>query len=175
MPFAERPNKKPRIAADECAPAILPAVSKNVSRIANKIHLSPELIARVATYAEAANSPELWNICLAVGPATSRIIRHYYLKQNHHFLTRCIRFFCSQKITNIKLRDYYLVWMTVNNDWKAYICEQNLHGVYQIFMRKTRRQSCQQDSSVRRLQQSRSCDTDWFNGATAVPRRKEGN
>ena len=92
-----------------------------MSRIANKIHLSPELIARVATYAEAANSPELWNICLAVGPATSRIIRHYYLKQNHHFLTRCIRFFCSQKITNVKLRDYYLVWMTVNNDWKAYV------------------------------------------------------
>ena len=121
MPLAERPNKKPRVAAYESAPAILPApaVSKNVSSIANEIHLTPELIARIATYAEAVDLSELWNICLAVGPATSQIIRHYYLKKNHHFLTRCIRFFCSQKITNKKARDYHLAWMAVNTDWKA--------------------------------------------------------
>ena len=134
MPLAERPNKKPRDAAYESAPAILPApaVSNNVSSIANEIHLTPELIARIATYAEAVDSSELWNICLAVGPATSQITRHYYLKKNHHFLSRCIRFFTSKKIEarkvrdyqqhqQHKVRDYHLAWMAVNTDWKAYV------------------------------------------------------
>ena len=112
---SERSKKKAAVAVDKPDSA----VSSDVSSIASEIHLTPELIARVATYAEAVNSSELWNTCLAVGPSTSRVIRHYYLKNNSSFLVRCIRAFCSEQIKNKKVRDYYLAWMAVNTDWRS--------------------------------------------------------
>ena len=49
------------------------------------IYLTPELIARAATFATTEvtlrdSNSELMNLCLAVGPSTSRTIKHYYLK-----------------------------------------------------------------------------------------------
>ena len=50
------------------------------------IHFTPELIARVATFSEAIARPGrvgasiVKNICLAVGPVTSRINKLVYLK-----------------------------------------------------------------------------------------------
>lgn len=119
---SESPSKKVEFAIDESASA----VSNNVSSIANEMHLTPELIVRVATYAEAVNSSELWNICLAVGRAPSRIIRHHYLKNNSSFLVRCIRAFCSEQIKNKKVRDYYLAWMAVNTDWRSFVTKDNM-------------------------------------------------
>ena len=58
------------------------------------IHFTPELIARVATFAEAVVRPghvgasDVKNMCLAVGPMPSRIIKYHYLKKNMEYLEK---------------------------------------------------------------------------------------
>ena len=58
------------------------------------IYFTPELIARVATFAEAVVRPghvgasDVKNMCLAVGPMPSRIIKYHYLKKNMEYLEK---------------------------------------------------------------------------------------
>ena len=86
------------------------------------IHLTPELIARVATFADAVGSPDVMNICIAVGPDTSRPVRYYYLKRNVTFLARVIEILRKKRLRHIgskKVCLNHLAWMEVNADWRT--------------------------------------------------------
>ena len=107
---SERPKKKARISKDE-------AVSAGGSS-SGGIHLTPELVARVATFADAVGSPDVMNICLAVGPDTSRTVRYYYLWRNQKFLYDSIRGFARRDISRDKACSNLLAWMKVNTSWR---------------------------------------------------------
>lgn len=109
------------------------------------IYLTPELIARAATFATTEvtlrdSNSELMNLCLAVGPSTSRTIKHYYLKNNKRYLQRTLEVFVSNGkkllarehrettpkaalVASIKNRycrkagENHMAWMSINSDW----------------------------------------------------------
>jgi len=88
---------------------------------------TPELMARVATFASTSDS-ELMNICLAVGPVTSRIIKHDYLKNNTQYLQRTFRVFddihhVELAKSSAKAGENHLAWMSINSDWKSNVEE----------------------------------------------------
>ena len=120
---SHRPTKKPKIVLD-AKPA---PVS---SSCAVGIHLSPELVARIATYVDITNS-EVMNICLAVGPVAARPIRNCYLKKNVKYLNTTLK-----QLLRVRRRDEawlelpmlpcrdkaganHREWMEVNTDWKT--------------------------------------------------------
>jgi hypothetical protein len=95
-------------------------------------NFTPELMARVATFVSTSDS-ELMNVCLAVGPVTSRIIKHDYLKKNTQYLQRTLKvFFDNAKRVDVeavkakwsaKAGENHLAWMSINSDWKSNIEE----------------------------------------------------
>ena len=74
---SEPPTKKVKTSTDATPPVVS----------GGGIHLTPELISRMATFADANNSPDVMNICRAVGPVVSRTIKHVYLRRNEKYLT----------------------------------------------------------------------------------------
>ena len=88
------------------------------------IHLSQELIARIATYADMSNSGVM-NICLAVGPIAARPIRISYLKKNVKYLNRTlkelliVRRHANESFRRDKAGSNHREWMEVNADWKT--------------------------------------------------------
>jgi len=112
------------------------------------VYFTTELMARVATFASTSNS-ELMNICLAVGPVTSRAIKHDYLKRNVEYLQRTLRVFvtqCNQLVEedtwrraryvirrselaeelakySLKAGENHMAWMSINFDWKSNVQE----------------------------------------------------
>ena len=101
------------------------------------IHLTPELVARVATFADAVNSPDVMNICLAVGPDTSRTVRRNYLRRNTKYLNDSVcrlsrRISNTNQMTNEmvcdkeKARSNHLAWMKVNSDWRTIAVRDDL-------------------------------------------------
>ena len=84
------PHKKNARAAEDA-----PKVAEPGSNMpGGGIHFTPEVIARVATFAEAVVRPghvgasDVKNMCLAVGPMPSRIIKYHYLKKNMEYLEK---------------------------------------------------------------------------------------
>ena len=121
---SERPKKKARISKDE-------AVSAGGSS-SGGIHLTPELVARVATFADAVCSPDVMNICLAVGPVVSRTILHYCLWRNQDFLARTITS-SSQKS---RVCSNHLAWMKVNADWRTVAVHDELMDKLKLASKK---------------------------------------
>ena len=80
---SEPPTKKVKTSSH----ATVPAVSDG------GVHFTPELFARMATFADANNSPDVMNICLAAGPAVSRTIKHFYLSRNEKYLIDTLKKF----------------------------------------------------------------------------------
>ena len=93
--------------------------------------LSSELIARVATYVEIfantnVHSPDLYHLCLAVGPAISRTIKNSYLKKNLSYLKDCHSAGidpASQRRAIQWIRECHLAWLSVNTNWKDLISD----------------------------------------------------
>ena len=108
------------------------------------IHFTPELIARVATFAEAIVRPgrgasDVKNICHAVGPMTSRIIKHYYLKKNMRYLEKVIQVFYDI-IGGVEwARECHLAWMSVNTGWRSLVTDQLMLRSSEIFGPRPRR------------------------------------
>ena len=114
---SERPLKKARTSKDAAV-----FVRGGKSDGTGGIHLTTELVARVATFADAVGSPDVMNICLAVGPDTSRTIRYYYLKRNVKFLARAIVILRKKRLRQFgskKVCLMHLAWMEVNADWRT--------------------------------------------------------
>ena len=115
---SQPPTKKTqRISHNDSAP-----VSSGCS---NNAHLSPELIARIATYADMSNSGVM-NICLAVGPIAARPIRISYLKKNVKYLNRILKQLFRVRRNEEDRADRrdkaganHREWMEVNADWKT--------------------------------------------------------
>ena len=82
--------KKTSLANDDVAGATVSSGTGSSGGLSN--NFTPELMARVATFASTLDS-ELMNICLAVGPSTSRIIKHENLKNNAEYLVRTLEVF----------------------------------------------------------------------------------
>jgi len=59
------------------------------------------------------------NLCLAVGPESSRIVRYYYLLHNSKFLAHTILGFARKNISRDKAGRNHIAWMTVNTHWKT--------------------------------------------------------
>ena len=92
------------------------------------VHFTPELIARMATFADANFSPDVMNICLAVGPDVSRTIKYCYLKRNQRYLIDTLNSLLgirSRKLFDVepprreKAGTNHRAWMEVNTDWKT--------------------------------------------------------
>ena len=90
------------------------------------VHLSPELISRIATYADMSNSGVM-NICLAVGPIAARPIRNCYLKNNVKYLNTTlkelliVRRHANESFRRDKAGANHREWMEVNADWKTIV------------------------------------------------------
>ena len=109
---SESPTKK----AKESADATLPAVS------GGGIHFTPELIASMATFADANFSPDAMNICLAVGPDVSRTIKHFYLRRNERYLIDTLKNLIvsgNESSRRERAGTNHTAWMEVNTDWKT--------------------------------------------------------
>ena len=115
---SERPLKKAKTTKDA-------AVSVGGSS-SGDIHLTPELVARVATFADAVRSPDVMNICLAVGPETSRTVRYYYLYKNKRFLANSVKSFCLRDISGERARSNHLEWMKINSHWRRIAVRDDL-------------------------------------------------
>ena len=105
-------------------------------RSSGGIHLMPELVARVATFADAVDSSDVMNMCLAVGPAVSRTVRHYYLWRNEKFLTTTISKLCQGGISRDKVRCNHLAWMKVNADWRTIAVRDSLMDKLKLACKK---------------------------------------
>ena len=110
-----RPHKKKDQAAKD-VPSDMPG----------DIHFTPELIAHMATFADASISPDVMNICLAVGPAVSRTIKHVCLRRNKKYLTDTLKNLVVRFGFNLSRASYrkkaganHKAWMEVNTDWKT--------------------------------------------------------
>ena len=100
------------------------------------IHLTPELISRMATFADANFSPDVMKICLAVGPVVSRTIKHDYLRRNEKYLTDALKKLvvrlCSFTDSGSeKAGANHRAWMEVNADWKTTAVRNDLMGTTQ--------------------------------------------
>ena len=106
---SERPTKKARAFSD----ATVPAVS------GEGIHFTPELFARITTFASAIKCPDVMNICLAVGPVVSRTVKHFYLWRNEKYLVDTLKCLRGWQYGLWKARANHRAWMEVNTDWKT--------------------------------------------------------
>ena len=80
----------------------------------------------MATFADANNSRDVMNICLAVGPEVSRTIKHFYLRRNKKYLVDAIsnmidirRLLVIPALRREKAGTNHRAWMEVNTDWKT--------------------------------------------------------
>ena len=95
------------------------------SGCSSNVHLSSDLIARIASHANTRNS-EVMNICLAVGPIAARNIRHCYLKKNAKCLNTTLKQLFHVRRNEEDRADRrdkaganHREWMEVNADWRT--------------------------------------------------------
>ena len=90
------------------------------------IYFTPELYARVATFSEAVVRPghvgasDVKNMCLAVGPMPSRIIKHVYLENNMGYLEKVNQTFTHRSSAEWA-RECHLAWMSINTGWRSLV------------------------------------------------------
>ena len=106
---SEPTKKKAKTSSDTSSPAVS----------GGDIHFTPELIARMATFASAIKCPDVMNICLAVGPVVSRTIKHFYLWRNKKYLARTLRCLADFYYDASDAATNHRAWMEVNSDWKT--------------------------------------------------------
>mmetsp|Transcript_18774 Transcript_18774/g.37650 ORF Transcript_18774/g.37650 Transcript_18774/m.37650 type:complete len:248 (-) Transcript_18774:225-968(-) len=97
-------------------------------------HFPPDVIGQVATFA--AVGVDLQNICSAVGPKDSLIIRTVYLSDNDTYLTTAVRAFFKTSSVNFtgekdeareRCKQQVLEWMKVNN-WKKRVTDEKIQN-----------------------------------------------
>lgn len=102
-------------------------------------HLPPDMIGQVATFA--AVGVDLQNICSAVGPMDSLIIRTVYLSDNDTYLTTALRAFFETSSINFtgdkdetrkRCKQHVVEWMKVNN-WKKRVSDEKIQN-YKVFL-----------------------------------------
>ena len=72
------------------------------------------------------HSPDLPNLCLAVGPVISRIIKYSYLEKNLGYLNGCHSIgieLASQGQALKWVRECHLAWLSVNTNWRDLITD----------------------------------------------------
>ena len=85
--------------------------------------LTMELIARVASFVPYGS--DSMNVCLAVGPKDSAIIRHTCLRNNMKYLTHRLKQYVDDEVDNEQVTTYALAWMTINTDWRKFCTADN--------------------------------------------------
>ena len=85
--------------------------------------LTTELIARVASFAP--YGTDAMNICLAVGPTDSAIIRHTCLRNNMKYMAHRLEQYVDEEVGNDQVTTYALAWMAVNTDWRKLCTADN--------------------------------------------------
>ena len=135
------PAKRPRLAASSVASGITHRTTRS-----QKPRLSPELLAKVASFAQVGN--DLMNLCIVAGPKDCAIIRHAYLYGNGYYLENSLRSYVTNeaKVARATRRaschDRYSAWMLVNSDWRKYASAEGIERSKQIVIcRGTRRTS----------------------------------
>lgn len=93
------------------------------------IYFTPELYARVATFSEAVVRPghvgasDVKNMCLAVVPMPSRIIKHAYLENNMGYLEKVNQTFTHRNSAEWA-RSCHLAWMSINTGWRSLVTDE---------------------------------------------------
>ena len=85
--------------------------------------LTTELIARVASFAS--YGTDAINICLAVGPKDSAIVRYTCLRNNMKYLEGRLEQYVNEKLGMNQVTTYSLAWMAVNTDWRKLCTADN--------------------------------------------------
>ena len=86
--------------------------------------LSIEMIGKVGSFADYDNG-DLMNICLAIGPAGAKIVRHACLFNNTQYLRRLT----EKNLPSLELKsakEELSSWMEVNTHWRGVICSEEL-------------------------------------------------
>ena len=78
--------------------------------------LTTELIARVASFAS--YGADAMNICLAVGPKDSAIVRYTCLRNNMKYLEGRLEQYVNEEVDAEQVATYAHAWMVVNTDWR---------------------------------------------------------
>ena len=105
------------------------AKDASINMLVGGIHFTPELIARVATFSEAVVRPghvgasDVKNMCLAVGPMPSRIIKHFYLENNMGYLEKVNQTFTHRSSAEWA-RECHLAWMSINTGWRSLVTDE---------------------------------------------------
>ena len=82
--------------------------------------LSTEMISKVATFANY-DGGDLMNICLAVGPKESAVVRYTCLRKNYRYLRHVLKRIVSAEeeiAANAKAGSDIRAWMAINTDWR---------------------------------------------------------
>ena len=132
---SEPPKKKAKASTEANSPAVS----------GGGIHFTPELIARMATFADANNSPDVISMCLAVGPAVSRTIKHFYLRRNKKYLTDTLKNFRNPRdlhnnkgIRREKAGINHRAWMEINADWKTTaVSDDSISEIHELKLYRT--------------------------------------
>lgn len=95
--------------------------------------LTTELIARVASFAS--YGTDVMNICLAVGPKDSAIIRYTCLRNNMKYLEYQIEPYAEETVHAEQVTTCVLAWMAVNTDWRK-LCTADNREKYAIVCSK---------------------------------------
>ena len=86
-------------------------------------YLTTELIARVASFVP--YGAGAMNVCLAVGPKHSAIIRHTCLRNNMKYMAHRLEQYVDEEVGNDQVTTYALAWMAVNTDWRKLCTADN--------------------------------------------------
>jgi len=85
--------------------------------------LTTELIARVASFVP--YGTDAMNVCLAVGPKDSAIIRYTCLRNNMKYLKVRLKQYIDKEVGIDHVATYALAWMAVNTDWRKLCTADN--------------------------------------------------
>ena len=85
--------------------------------------LTTELIARVASFAS--YGADAMNICLAVGPKDSAIVRYTCLRNNMKYLEGRLEQYVNEEVDAEQVATYAHAWMVVNTDWRKLCTADN--------------------------------------------------
>ena len=88
-------------------------------------YLTTDLIARVASFVP--YGAGAMNVCLAVGPTDSAIIRHTCLRNNMKYMAHRLEQYVAvdEEVGNDQVTTYALAWMAVNTDWRKLCTADN--------------------------------------------------
>lgn len=109
----------------------IPSATRRATR-SQKPCLSIEMIAKVASFANYGD--DLMNICVAVGPTESNIVRHVCLRNNLNYLRHVLERTIQRTRNTGRFRLAHSSpekacieeWMIVNSDWRKYCTKERV-------------------------------------------------